>query len=67
MASFLVFFEVFDSTVAVYPPRSGYSSAEAPYFDFELQFLVAAATQVEIEFHKWFCTAFYGVSMDEDD
>ena len=38
MASFLVFFEVFGSVVAVYPPKSGYSSAEAPYFDFELSF-----------------------------
>ena len=41
MALFLVFFEV---AVAVYPPKSGYPSAEAPYFDFELQFFVAAAT-----------------------
>ena len=48
-------FEVFGSTVV------------APYFDFELQFLVAAATWAEIESHKWFCTAFYGVSMDEND
>ena len=43
MASFLVFFEVCGSVVAVYPPKSGYPSAEAPYFDSELQFLVAAA------------------------
>ena len=41
MASFLVFFKVFGSAVAVYPPKSGYCSAEAPYFDFELQILVA--------------------------
>ena len=65
MVSFLVFFEVFSSAVAVYPPKSGYPSA--PCFDFELQFLVAAATQIDIESKKWFCTAFYGVSMDEDD
>ena len=67
MVSFLVFFEVFGSVVAVYPPKSGYFSAEAPYFDFELQFLVVAATRVEIESQKWFYTVFYGVSMDEDD
>ena len=24
--------------IAVYPPKSGYPSAEAPYFDLELQF-----------------------------
>ena len=64
MVSFLVFFEVFGSVVAVYPPKSGYSITEGPYFDFELQFLVVAAMRVEIESHKWFYTAFYGVSMD---
>ena len=53
--------------VAVDPQKSGYPSVEAPYFDFELQFLVATAMQVEIQSQKWFCTAFYGVSMDEDD
>ena len=43
-------FDVFGSAVAVYySPKSGYPSAEAPYFDFELRALVAAATQVEIE------------------
>ena len=67
MASILVFFKVFGSVVAVYPPKSGYPSAEAPYFDFELQYLVAAATQVKIESHKWFYTVFYGVSMDKYD
>ena len=67
MVSFLVFFKVFGLVVAVYPPKRDYSSAEAPYFDFELRFLVVAATQVEIESHKWFYTAFCGVSMDEDD
>ena len=67
MALFLVFFEVLGSVVAVYPPKSDYSSAEAPYFDFELPFLVVAAMRVEIESHKWFYTAFYEVSMDEDD
>ena len=41
---------MFGSAVAVYySPKSGYPSAEAPYFDFELRALVAAATQVEIE------------------
>ena len=54
-------------TVGIYPPKFGYPSAKAPCFDFELQFLVAAATWIEIESQKWFCTVFYGVSMDEDD
>ena len=54
------FFEVSCPTVAVWSPKSGYSSAEAPYFDFELLFLVASATRVEIESQKYFCTAFYG-------
>ena len=62
MALFLVFFEVAGSTVAVKFPKSGYSSAESPYFDFELQFLVTTATQDEIQSQKWFCT---GASMDE--
>ena len=67
MASFFVFLAVSGSAVAVYPPNSGYPSAEAPYFDFELRFLVAAATRIEIQSRKWFCTASYGVSMDEGD
>ena len=66
MASFWCFSR---SVVAVYPPKSGYPRAEAPYFDFELQFLVVSATRVKIEYHKWFHTvfhtAFYGVSMDD--
>ena len=44
--SFLVFFEVYGSAVAVYPPKSDYPGTEAPYFDFEFQFLVVAAMQV---------------------
>ena len=40
MASFFVLLTVSGSAVAVYPPNSGYSSAEAPYFDLKLQFLV---------------------------
>ena len=67
MASFLVFFEVSAPMVAVWSPKSGYSSAEASYFDFELLFLVASAMQVEIKSQKYFCTAFYGASMDEDN
>ena len=63
----LVFFEVSGSTVAVQSPKSGYSSAETSYFDFELLFLAASATQVEIESHNCFCTVFYGASMDKDD
>ena len=39
MASFFVLLTVSGSAVAVYPPNSGYPSAEAPYFDLELQFL----------------------------
>ena len=42
------------SAVAGYPPNSGYPSAAVPYFDFELGFLVAAATQIEIQSQKWF-------------
>ena len=57
MALFLVFFEV---SSPMESPKSGYSSAEVPYFDFELLFLVASATLVEIESQKCFCTAFYG-------
>ena len=49
-----VVFVVFGSAVAVDPPNSGYPSAEAPYFDFKLQFLVAAATRIEIQSQKWF-------------
>ena len=41
---FFVFLAVSGSAVAVYSPNSGYPSAEAPYFGFELWFLVAAAT-----------------------
>ena len=48
------------SAVAVYPPNSGYPSAEAPYFALELQFLVAAATGLEIQVQKLFCRASYG-------
>ena len=48
MASFLVFFEVSGPTAAVQSPTGGYPSAEAPYFDFELRFLVGTTTQVEI-------------------
>ena len=55
------------SEVAVYPPNSGYPSAEAPSFDLELQFLVAAATGLEIQVQKLFCTASYGASMGEGD
>ena len=46
---------MFGSAVAVYySPKSGYPSAEAPYFDFELRALVAAATRVEIESQSGF-------------
>ena len=31
----------------------------------ELLFSVATATRDEIQSQKWFCTAFYGASMDE--
>ena len=65
MVSFLVFFEVSGPTVAVKSPKSGYPSAESPHFDIELLFLVATAMQDEIQSQKWFCTAFYGASMDE--
>ena len=41
---FFVLLAVSGSAAAVYPPNSGYPSAELPYFDFELRFLVAAAT-----------------------
>ena len=44
MVSFLVFFGVSSQTVAVYSSKSGYPSAETPYLDFELQFLLATAT-----------------------
>ena len=54
------FFEVSGPTVAVRSPKRGYFSAETPYFDFELLFLVASATRVEIESQKCFCTTFYG-------
>ena len=55
MASFFfVLLTVSGSAVAVYPPNSGYSSAEAPYFALELQFLVAASTGLEIQSRKWF-------------
>ena len=64
MASFLVFLGGSSRKVAVESPKSGYPSAEATYFDFELQFLVATAARVEIQSQKWFCT---GVSMDTDD
>ena len=58
----------FGSAVAVYPPKSGHPSAEASYFDFERHFLVVTAMQVQIESHKWFSTASYGVlSMNEDN
>ena len=46
MALFSGFFNCFGSAVAVHPPNSGYPSAEA---DFELQFLVAVATQIKTE------------------
>ena len=62
---FFVLLTVSGSAVAVYPPNSGYPSAEAPYFDLELQFLVAAATGLEIQVQKLFCTASYGASMGE--
>ena len=65
MVSFLVFFRVSSPTVAVYSPKSSYPSAETPYLDFEVLFLVASATRVEIQSQKWFCTAFYGACMDE--
>ena len=65
MASFLMFFEVFGPTIAVWSPKSGCPSAESSYFDFELLILVATATRDEIQSSKWFCTAFYGASMDE--
>ena len=39
---------IFCSVVEVYPPNSGYPSAEAPYFVFELRVLVAAATRIDI-------------------
>ena len=42
------FMAIFCSAVEVYPPNSGYPSAEAPYFVFELRVLVAAATRIEI-------------------
>ena len=68
MASFFVLLTVSGSAVAVYPPNSGYPSAEAPsYFDLELQFLVAAATGLEIQVQKLFCIASYGASMSEGD
>ena len=51
---FFVLLVVSGSAVAVYPPNSGYPSAETPYFDFELRFLVAAATQIKIQSRKWF-------------
>ena len=62
-----VFFLVFGSAIAVDPPKSGYPSADAPYFNFELQFLVVTAMRVETESQKLFCTAFYGVNIDEDN
>ena len=55
------------SAVAVYPPNSGYPSAEAPYFDLDLPFLVAAAMGIEIQVQKLFCTASYGASMGKGD
>ena len=51
---FFVLLAVSGSAASVYPPNSGYPRAEAPYFDFELRFLVAAATRIEIQSRKWF-------------
>ena len=51
---FFVLVAVSGSAAAVYPPNSGYPSAEDPYFDFELRFLVAAATRIEIQSRNWF-------------
>ena len=50
----LLFLAISGLVVAVYSPNSGYPSAEAPHFDLELRFLVAAATQIEIQSRKWF-------------
>ena len=47
-------FKISGPTVAMESPKSGYSSAEASYYDFELLFLVVSATLVEIESHKCF-------------
>ena len=58
-------FEVSGPTAAVQSPKSGCPSAESPYFDFELLFLIATATRDVIQSQKWFCTAFYGASMDK--
>ena len=52
-------FEVSGSMAAGFS-RKAHPSAQAPYFDFELLFLVASATQVEIKSQKLFCTAYYG-------
>ena len=65
MALFLVFFGVSSPTVAVYSPKSGYPSAETPYLEFELLFLVVSATRVEIQSQKWFVQHSMEYSMDE--
>ena len=41
---FGVFLKGFGPKIAVLYPKSGYSSTEVPYVDFELLFLVASAT-----------------------
>ena len=62
------FFCGFGSAVAVCPPKSGHILVQR-YVTLTLSFSFSSytATQVEIELQKWFYTAFYGVSKDEDD
>ena len=51
-----MFLSVSGSAVAVYSPNNGYPIVHRHhnYFDFELWFLVAAATQIKIQSRKWF-------------
>ena len=54
---FKLFFLAFSGSVeAVRPPKSGYPSTDKPQLDLDCQFVVATATQVEIQSQKGFST-----------